>query len=659
MLTTDPVTVIPFIGEKQAENFAKLNIFTLKDLLYHIPRFYKDTSELSTLTELNRDEEHTVIVKLLSIKNIRLRSGKFIQKAIVSDNTAEVGVTWFNQPFLTKNLRVGNMLYLSGRLDPKGRKPVFISPDYEIVKEKNLHLGRIVPVYNLTKGITIKWLRTRLNDLTSNISSITDLVDKLPQEIKHQFDLIGLQLALKDIHFPNSEDEIIASRKRLAFDELLEIYQILIKERQKRLHAIAPKILPFDIEDKNIRVLIKSLPFNLTSTQKVALNEIYKDYKKPYPLHRLLQGDVGSGKTIIALLSAIPVMNSDLQVVFLAPTSVLAKQHYETIISLLKRQYKIILLTASSKIKSKELSEADIIISTHAILYKEKSVLSRLGLLIIDEEHRFGVEQRKALLELENSNTRPHLLNLTATPIPRSIALSLFGQMDVSVIEKPQTRKIVKTFVVPEVKRVSSISWLKEKLEDGGQIFWVCPLINESEIDEAIKSVENLYKEVQEIFSDFKVTFLHGKIKGDKKDKILEDFKTKKYQILIATTVIEVGIDIPNANIMIIENAEKYGLAQLHQLRGRVGRNDQEAWCLLYTKLETQENVSKRLNFFAKEDNGIKIAEFDLKTRGPGEVYGTIQAGLPDLKVANFGNMELMSITRDAALILEKNKSNE
>jgi ATP-dependent DNA helicase RecG len=653
VLTTSSINNLPFVGDKQALKLAKLNIHTIKDLLYHIPRYYKDTSLISTLNDLNKESEHTVIAKVLMIKNIRIRNGKFIQKATVGDNTGEIEVTWFNQPYLTKNIKPGDFIYLSGKLDPKSTKPIFMSPDYEVVKTNNLHLGRIVPVYNLTKGISVKWLRMRLNDLTKNIFNINDLVDNLENNIKNKFDLIDLHQAIKTIHFPSSENEIILARKRLAFDELLDIYMKLIKERRERLQAKAPKVKS---NTKKIQNFIKNLPFTLTKSQNQAISDIFDDFKKEFPMHRLLQGDVGSGKTIVALIAAIPFAESGMQVIILTPTSVLAQQHFHTISKFLKNEYKIILHTSSSKIKPSELISANIIIATHAILYNKKELLTKLGLLIIDEEHRFGVEQRKNLLEIVNSKQRPHLLNLTATPIPRSIALSLFGQMDVSIIEKPVGRKVVKTFVVPESKRDSSITWLKERLNDGGQIFWVCPLINESDNDEAIRSVEILFEEVKQLFPEFKVTFLHGKIKSSVKNDILSDFKNKKYQILIATTVIEVGIDIPNANIMIIENSEKYGLAQLHQLRGRVGRNNQNAWCLLYTKLEENENVRKRLDYFASENNGIKIAEFDLKTRGPGEVYGTIQAGLPNLKVANFGNEKLMQITRDAAIMILKNE---
>jgi ATP-dependent DNA helicase RecG len=443
----------------------------------------------------------------------------------------------------------------------------------------------------------------------------------------------------------------------LAFDELLEIYFKLLKEREFRLKSKSPKI---SINKVIIDEIIKELPYKLTKSQNQAIEDIYKDYNSPYPMHRLLQGDVGSGKTIVALIAALPIINSGYQTIILAPTSVLAQQHFSTITNILNNKYKVILQTAASKNSKKDIEESNLIISTHSILFQEKSLIKKLGLVIIDEEHRFGVEQRKQLIEYSSGvSFRPHLLNLTATPIPRSVALSLFGQMDVSIIEKPADRLPVKTFVVPTSKKPDSISWLKEKLKEGGQIFWICPLIEESESEDPMVSVKQLYQEVKEIFNEFNVDFLHGKIKSKDKDRILDNFKNNQTQILISTTVIEVGIDIPNANIMIIENSEMFGLAQLHQLRGRVGRNNQEAWCLLYTKLEDTESVMNRLKYFAEEKNGIKIAEFDLSQRGPGEVYGTIQAGLPNLKVANFSNIELMNITREAAKMIYKHNNDE
>ena len=655
MLKTDKVIELNFIGEKQAQKLSKLGIETLEDLLFHIPRYYKDSSNIKSLGELSREDIQTVIVTVKTIKNIRIRSGKFIQKALCYDESGEISVTWFNQPYLIKNIKVGDQIYLSGKLNPKTKKPEMISPDYEVVKQKNLHLGRIVPIYNLTKGVSVKWLRTRLDDLTEHLKGITDIKDTLEKEIKEKFDLIDLDKALREIHFPDNRNEIIESRKRLAFDELLDIYFKLLKEKEDRLNSKCPKV---KFNQKDIDDLISKLPFELTHSQNMATLDIFNDYKNQYPMHRLIQGDVGSGKTIVAVIAAIPVIKSGFQVVILAPTSVLAQQHFDTVKRLIGDRFKCILQTANSKNRSEVIKSADIIIATHSILFKDEKLLKKLGLIVIDEEHRFGVEQRKQLISYSNRATRPHLLNLTATPIPRSVALTLFGQMDVSIIEKPESRKPIKTFIVPQSKRDDSKKWLKEKLNEGGQIFWICPLINESEdTEDEVKSVENMYKEVSSEFSEFKSEFLHGKIKGDKKDKILEDFKKNKTQILVSTTVIEVGIDMPNANIIIIENAENFGLAQLHQLRGRVGRKAQDAWCLLYTKLEDNKSVSDRLHYFASENNGIKIAEYDLQMRGPGEVYGTIQAGLPNLKVASFSNMELMNITREAAKIIYSKKS--
>lgn len=655
MLTTDKITSLAFVGEKQAQKFEKLCIFTIGDLLYHIPKYYKDTSNIKTLSDLSKEDSHTVIVTIKEIKNIRIRSGKFIQKAICYDASGEIPVTWFNQPYLTKNLKVGDLTYLSGKLNPKTTKPEMISPEYEIIREKNLHLGRIVPIYDLTKGISVKWLRTRLDSLTESIQELADLSDNLYDVIKRRFNLWDLTKSLRKIHFPDNKNDIIESRKRLAFDELLDIYFKLLKEREKRISSTSPIVT---VENNKISKFIKELPFELTRSQSLAISDIYDDYNKSYPMHRLLQGDVGSGKTIVALIASLPVINSGYQTIILTPTSVLAQQHYSTITKFLNGKHRVILQTATSKNSKREIETSDIIISTHSILFQEKELLNRLGLVIIDEEHRFGVEQRKQLIEYSLAfSKRPHLLNLTATPIPRSVALSLFGQMDVSIIEKPEGRLPVKTFVVPLSKKINSITWLKDKLGEGGQIFWVCPLIEESDDEDPMMSVAKLYSEVKEIFSEFNVEFLHGKIKNKEKDRILNDFKSNKIQILISTTVIEVGIDIPNANIMIIENAEMFGLAQLHQLRGRVGRNNQEAWCLLYTKLENQTNVMSRLSYFAGEKNGIKIAEYDLGSRGPGEVYGTIQAGLPNLKVAKFSNIELMNMTRDAAEIIYKSQS--
>jgi ATP-dependent DNA helicase RecG len=366
-------------------------------------------------------------------------------------------------------------------------------------------------------------------------------------------------------------------------------------------------------------------------------------------MYRLLQGDVGSGKTIVALLAAVPIMESGYQCVILAPTSVLAKQHYQNALTIFKEHYKISLITAEDS-PSNNSDAADLIIATHAILYNKEKYIKNLGLLVIDEQHRFGVEQRRELLELKAPECKPHLLHMTATPIPRSVALTLFGEIDVSIIDKPQGRLDPVTRIVEQDKKMISWEWISEQIKNGGQVFWICPLIEETEEpDDSTIKVLDQTQALKKLWPKFRIEYLHGKLKAKEKDAIIKDFQEGRIDVLVSTTVVEVGIDIPRANIIVIENAERYGLAQLHQLRGRVGRRNQKSWCLLYTPMLDNEKIRSRLTFFSQENSGIKIAEFDLKQRGPGEVYGTIQSGIPQLKIANFGNTEFLALVRQAA----------
>ena len=642
----DPVQSLPFIGPKQANLLQKLDVTSIFDLLNHFPSYYKDSSTIVTLSELDHITKKTVIVEIVEVKNIRLRNGKFIQKGIVKDGTGVCSVTWFHQPYITKTLKPGVEVMLSAKLNPKSSKPEIISPEYEPLKEQNIHMGKIVPVYPLTKGLSVKWLRNRFAYLVNQDDLLNKIQNDIPEEIETEQGLINRTKAYKYIHFPDDINEIINARKRLAFSELLGIYIKLKKEQLKRLEGNPPKV------DFSINVLnseIENLPFKLTSSQSKAINEIGDDFNSGIPMYRLLQGDVGSGKTIVALLSALSVIKNGYQVALVVPTSVLAKQHFDTATKFFK-DIKTKLLIATTKNEKESEDTYDLIIATHAIFYHKEKYIKNLGLIIVDEQHRFGVEQQKNLLDLPYNKCTPHVLHMTATPIPRSIALTLFGDINVSIIEKPQGRKIPQTKIVPNSKRKDSYSWIESQIKNGGQIFWICPLIEENtENPNLLTNVNELYKSLQTTFPKIQIGLLHGKIKDDKKQKILEDFRNNKIQILVSTTVVEVGIDIPNANIIIIENADRYGLAQLHQLRGRVGRNNQESWCLLYTNLEENPSVINRLKFFSNESEGIKIAEFDLKTRGPGEVYGTVQAGIPKLKIANFGNSAFLKEVHEVA----------
>lgn len=647
MQLDDSIKTLAGIGPNSVEKLNNLGIETIGNLLFHYPTYYKDSSNVGSLSTLDKLNKRTVTATLTQLKNVRLRNGKFLQKGLLTDGEAELDVVWFNQPYLTKNLKPPVELVLSGKLNPKQNKPQFMSPEYEIVSsdhEKSLHLGNIVPVYKLTKGITPKWIRNKINYLVKNIDLINDLDESLSQEIRDKYKLIEKIEAIKLIHFPQSTDDIVKARKRLGFDELLGIQEKLLKNRKalEKQPAHQAKV----IEDELTKI-INTLPFSLTNSQKTAIAEIHEDISKPHPMRRLLQGDVGSGKTIVALLALLPFIAMGKQVVLLAPTSILAGQHFDSANKLLGEKYNIGLVTSATKERS---SKLDLIIGTHAVLANKDLLIKDLAMVIIDEQHRFGVKQRQELAKLTQSTIKPHILQLTATPIPRTVALTLFGDYKVSRIDPPKTRKVVKTHLVPETKRTDSYAWIKSIVDEGGQVFWILPAIEEQS---ELKSLSTFFPSLKKEFKTYKLSELHGKVSGKKKDEILVKFSKGKTEILVATTVVEVGIDIPGANLIVIESAERFGLAQLHQLRGRVGRNNQESWCLLYYN-ESNDQVKRRLEYFAKEHDGIKIAKFDLQRRGPGEVYGDIQSGIPNLKIAKFSNLELLDLSRKAALELYK-----
>lgn len=643
MIITDSIEVMHGIGAKSAQLLRKLQIYTLNDLLYHVPVYYKDSSQIELISELDSQSPKTVKVNLERLQNIRLRQGKSIQKGTINDVSGRIEVIWFNQPFLVNNFRLGEQILLYGKLNPNSKKPQLYSPEYAVASgNQTLHLGRIVPVYKLTAGITAKWLRARIFSLLEMLPELEGLTDKLSEEIRSRYFLIGLHEALRQIHFPDSVEKLEQAKKRLGFEELLEIQLKLKAEKQARLASRSGNIRIVQLSLKNF---LENLPFKLTNSQQAAAKEILRDLTKPYPMKRLLQGDVGSGKTVVAAIAALPVAQSGYQVAVLAPTSILATQLYENFRKFLPQQISISLITA--KTNKGESKNQQVIIGTHAILHRKQQLFKNLGLVIIDEQHRFGVEQRHLLQDISINGIKPNVLNLTATPIPRTLAMTLFGDLDVTVLESEKHR-LPATYVVPEAKRIESYNWIEQNLNNHGQAFWVLPAIEEQEGAET-KSVLAAHKNIKKRFPEFEVGLMHGKMKENEKQKAIHSFRTGKTHILVSTTVIEVGIDIPDANLIIIESAERFGLAQLHQLRGRVGRRNQDSWCLLFTANENTPQIVKRLNYFAQEKSGIKIAEYDLAQRGPGEVYGRIQSGLPALKVASFGNLELMLKSKEAA----------
>lgn len=646
MKLKDSVQTIPFIGAKYAKLLEFLGIVTLKDLLYYYPRSYIDSSKIYKYSELNRVEKRTTIGTLKTITSIRTHSKITIQKAKFELNNEILHVIWFNQPFLKDSLKKENTYLLFGKLNPRSNLLELSSPDIEELSPNTKHIGRISPVYQLTSGIKNKWLRARIKWTLDKMSFISDFHETLPEQIIRKYNLIGAEQALTQIHFPENKKLLCKARERLGFEELLKIQIKLEQQRRLRAKLMGKAIC---IDQNALNKKIADLKFQLTNDQKKALDEVIKDISLDKPMLRLLQGDVGSGKTIIAILVSFSAQNANFKTVYLAPTTILAEQVFTEYKKILKNK-KIYLISSKSKLKNKIPNDA-IIIGTHALLFQEPKFFENLNLLIVDEEHKFGVEQREALTKLE-SKCVPHKLSMTATPIPRSLAIAIWGDTDMSLIKsKPIGRQTVDTFFVPKSKITDSYKWIKEQIKQTKtQVFWVCPLISESEKLNA-KSAEETYEKVKNIFIGQKVRLVHGKLKD--KEVQIQEFKERKFDILVTTPIIEVGIDIPNANLIVIESAERFGLAQLHQFRGRVGRGEKKAYCLLFsTEPKLTEDQKNRLKYFCQNSDGLKLAEYDLKRRGPGEVYGVKQSGIPDLKIADIFDEKLLKKTQEAAKII-------
>jgi ATP-dependent DNA helicase RecG len=538
-----------------------------------------------------------------------------------------------------------------------------IAPELEISTDhESVHSARITPYYSLTSGIKQKYLRAKVKWLVDKIDYISDFRDYLDKPILKEYRLIDLKTALQHIHFPEDETKLESAKKRIAFDEMLDI-QLKILERKAELAKYKSKIVDINAIQKELNNFTSSIPFELTKDQKTAIQEILNDLSKDNPMYRLLQGDVGSGKTIVAAYAAFACVLNGYNVAIMSPTTILASQTFQSLKKFIRGK-DIFLITSSTqkrvnsttKLDTKDsntLQRASIYIGTHALLHQEEIKRLNLGLVIIDEQHRFGVEQRQQLLKLQK-DTMPHYLVMTATPIPRTMMLSLFGDMNTSIIKsKPSGRKETLTYLVPSSKKEDSYNWINKQIKKGQQIFWVCPVIEENE-DSPLKSIQKVEKELKPNIKG-KIKILHGKMKEEDKNKILEGFRNKEFDVLLSTTVIEVGIDVPNANIIVIESAEQFGLAQLHQLRGRVGRGGETGYCFLYTENENNKLIIDRLNFFCKEKDGLKISEYDLKRRGPGEVYGKKQSGIPNLKYASIYDIDLIENTRKAAKKLLSN----
>ena len=811
---------IPRITQKYAKNLEKIGIFTISDLLFHFPFRYEDFSKSYSISEIAAGQTATIQGVTTRVKTSRTWKKKmYITEAKVKDATGEVKIIWFNQPYISDTLCEGKNVRISGKVLSDSSGLYFSNPSWEMESRTPTNTGRLVPIYPETEGVSSKWLRWQIqNFLKLNLK----IEETIPSEILKKLNLPEIKKALKNIHFPNSENEYLVAQKRFAFEEM---FLVQLKSIQVRESWQKEKSVQIKFDEKLIKKFVSSLPFKLTNAQRKASFEILKDLEKPRPMNRLLNGDVGSGKTIVAAISALQVANEGCQAAIMAPTEVLALQHFKNFCKLFEKyDFKIALLTNSyqlhgtwnmehgTKLPRKDLLEnlksgkINIIIGTHSLIQKDIR-FKNLALIVVDEQHRFGVLQRaylqqeiegadhtdqtqtstenysdkllyedltykirgaifevkkqlglghkeniyqraleeefkkinlpfkrektinikynkknigtyrpdfiidnKIILELkslpftgkeekkqlwhylkeskyklallanfgrydikidriiytktakdkksasspcsvsESPRPIPHFLTMTATPIPRTLALAFFGNLDLSILdEMPKDRKKIITKIITPNEREKIYNFIRSEIKNGRQCFIILPLVEDSKILTEVKAAVSEHKKLsEEIFPDLKVGLVHGKLKAAEKEKVMKDFADKKLDILVATAVVEVGIDIPNATVMIIEDADRFGLSQLHQFRGRIGRGEHQSYCFLFSTSDTQ-NAKKRLKALVESENGFAIAEKDLELRGPGQFFGTRQSGIPDIAMENLTNVKLIQIAREEA----------
>lgn len=658
-----PLTVLPGIGPRYAQTLRQLGLETLEDLLYYFPRRYDDYSRLKPINRLRYGEEVTVIGTVQSVNNRDTRGGRLnLTEVIVSDGTAALRVNWFNQPWLAKSITPGMQIVLSGRVDMYLGRLVMNSPEWEPLEQEHLHTNRIVPVYPLTAKVPQKMLRRIMYQTVTFWAP--RIQDYLPEWVRQAGELVPLSHALLNVHFPESQDDLKAAQDRLAFDELF-LLQLGVLQQKRAWQANTAKI--FEAPEAWLEEIIANLPFELTNAQRRVLEEIRQDLRAGRPMNRLLQGDVGSGKTIVAALAVAIVTRAGAQAAFMAPTSILAEQHYRNLLKLLADSERgtpvlpagsIRLLVGDTPETEKEeiragLADGSIklVIGTHALI-EDPVTFANLQLVIIDEQHRFGVEQRAAL-RLKGHN--PHLLVMTATPIPRSLALTIYGDLDLSVMdEMPRGRQPVETHLLSPLERERAYSLIRSQVEKEYQAFIIYPLIEKGQNDETRAAVEEYERLQREIFPDLRLGLLHGRLPPAEKERIMGAFRNGEFDILVSTSVVEVGVDVPNATVMLIEGANRFGLAQLHQFRGRVGRGNAKSYCLLIP--ETNDDVeNERLLAMVETNDGFVLAERDLQQRGPGEFLGTRQAGYSELRMASLANVHLIEKARRLAQTLFEN----
>ncbi|TSC82055.1 MAG: ATP-dependent DNA helicase RecG [Parcubacteria group bacterium Gr01-1014_20] len=710
-----PLSKISFITPRFLKSLEKLGLKTVGDLVFHFPSRYEDFSQTYRIADLEPGQQATIqgLVKDVDLRR-SWRRRMTIVEAVIEDESGSIKAVWFNQPYLKNILRPGRLMNFSGKVSISDNEIYLSHPDYELAESRSRvetrHTGRLVPIYPETRGLTSRGLRYVVQPVLKNLDPVEEFI---PEEVLIEQKLPGINEALQKIHFPDEVDEVQAIKNRFAFQDLFLLQLFNFQQKLKLAHEKSPVVFA-DIE--HIKKILSVLPFELTASQKKSLWEIIKDLERGRPMNRLLQGDVGSGKTIVAAIAALVTARAELQSAFMAPTEVLANQHFRTIKKLFEDIHARhpsenlpvlgIITSGSSKIsfadgltseltkgaaqKKVKSGEIRVVIGTHSLIQKSVT-FHNLGLTIIDEQHRFGVRQRAHLMNRELSDPKsdrdrtsdrrkkslvPHFLSMSATPIPRTLMLTIFGDLDVSVIDElPAGRKEIKTRIVSPEERTDAYGLVRREVAAGRQVFVICPRIEPTANDleqtaydkkngewggllalEA-KTVKEEYEKLsKKIFPNLRVAMLHGKMKSAEKEKIMVDFKAGGVDILVSTSVIEVGVDVPNATIMVIEGSERFGLAQLYQFRGRVGRGEHQSYCFLFTE-SSGKATQERLEAIVGAKSGFELAEKDLKLRGPGEFLGTGQAGLPDMAMRGLQDFGLIKSSREAALSIIKSDS--
>ncbi len=648
MTLDSEITQLAGIGPAVAKKFAILGITTLAQLIDYLPRRYEDYSLLTGAGQL-KPGPVTIKAKIEHLTGRYVRRGMHITEAIGRDSSGSVRLIWFNQPYRATAIKRDQAYYVSGVYELSHQRFGIMNPSLELVSDFPVNTARILPIYRETKGLTSRQIRAALSQAVPLMAA---LPETLPAWLVQDQKLLSRASALRAMHFPESSRQLAGAQARLGFEEVfgLALASLLNKRANQHEHALS---IPFD--EHLARTFVKHLPFQLTDAQRQVIWQIYQDLQKPQPMNRLVEGDVGSGKTVVATMAALMALQQGWQVAFMAPTELLARQHAATVYDLLKPlglETTVDLLVGSLKPAQKARARAAIasgqaqfIVGTQALI-QEKVDLPKLALVVIDEQHRFGVDQRKALQI--KAGHMPHVLSLTATPIPRSLALTLYGELDISVLGvKPPGRPPIITEIVSPNSRPQVYAAITQQLAAGRQLFVVCPLISESDTL-TVRSAELVYEEMsQKDFKNWRIGLLHGKLKPDAKAAVMAAFVRHELDILVSTTVVEVGVDVPNATVMLLEGAERFGLAQIHQLRGRVGRASHQGYC--YLLLSDSKAPSRRLRAVESSNDGFKLAELDLELRGPGAIYGSLQHGQLDLRVAKLSDVKLIASARSAA----------